>query len=88
MFQAERNSLPFHGRFQKTENIDGVDYQVLVGMSLWTHIRHWREKVTDTAGRVEKFQSKFSRRGSAKGGPDLWGCNQANFLTLQSCLAL
>ena len=49
---------------QKTENIDGVDHQVIVrDVTMDSHPAYTGEKrVVDTAGRVEKFQSKFSRR--------------------------
>tara|TARA_Y100001934_G_scaffold97069_1_gene119889 strand:+ start:3035 stop:3238 length:204 start_codon:yes stop_codon:yes gene_type:complete len=49
---------------QKTENIDGVDHQVIVrDVTMDSHPAYTGEKrFVDTAGRVEKFQSKFSRR--------------------------
>ena len=49
---------------QKTENIDGVDHQVIVrDATMDSHPAYTGEKrFVDTAGRVEKFQSKFSRR--------------------------
>ena len=49
---------------KKTENIDGVDYQVLVrDVTMDSHPAYTGEKrFVDTAGRVEKFQSKFSRK--------------------------
>ena len=49
---------------KKTENIDGTDYQVLVrDVTMDSHPAYTGEKrFVDTAGRVEKFQSKFSRK--------------------------
>jgi large subunit ribosomal protein L31 len=49
---------------KKTENIDGVDFQVLVrDVTMDSHPAYTGEKrFVDTAGRVEKFQSKFSRK--------------------------
>ena len=48
---------------KKSENIDGVDYSVLVrDVTMDSHPAYTGEKrFVDTAGRVEKFQSKFSR---------------------------
>ncbi|MBL6827867.1 MAG: type B 50S ribosomal protein L31 [Opitutales bacterium] len=48
---------------KKLENIDGVDYSVLVrDVTMDSHPAYTGEKrFVDTAGRVEKFQSKFSR---------------------------
>lgn len=49
---------------KKTENIDGLDYQLLVrDVTMDSHPAYTGEKrFVDTAGRVEKFQSKFSRK--------------------------
>ena len=49
---------------KKTENIDGVDHHVLVrDVTMDSHPAYTGEKrFVDTAGRVEKFQSKFSRK--------------------------
>ena len=49
---------------KKTENIDGVDFQVIVrDVKMDSHPAYTGEKrFVDTAGRVEKFQSKFSRK--------------------------
>ena len=49
---------------KKTENIDGLDYNVLVrDVTMDSHPAYTGEKrFVDTAGRVEKFQSKFSRK--------------------------
>ncbi len=49
---------------KKTESIDGVDYQVIVrDVTMDSHPAYTGEKrFVDTAGRVEKFQSKFSRK--------------------------
>ena len=49
---------------KKTENIDGVDHHVIVrDVTMDSHPAYTGEKrFVDTAGRVEKFQSKFSRR--------------------------
>ena len=49
---------------KKTENIYGVDFQVLVrDVTMDSHPAYTGEKrFVDTAGRVEKFQSKFSRK--------------------------
>ena len=51
-------------RGSKTETIDGVDYQVVIcDITADSHPAFTGEKrFVDTAGRVEKFQSKFSRR--------------------------
>lgn len=51
-------------RGSKTEKIDGVDYQVIIrDITADSHPAFTGEKrFVDTAGRVEKFQSKFSRR--------------------------
>ena len=51
---------------KKTENIDGVDHHVLVrDITMDSHPAFTGEKrFVDTAGRVEKFQSKFSRKRS------------------------
>ena len=49
---------------KKSENVDGSDYQVLVrDVTMDSHPAYTGEKrFVDTAGRVEKFQSKFSRK--------------------------
>ena len=49
---------------KKSENIDGVDHHVLVrDVTVDSHPAYTGEKrFVDTAGRVEKFQSKFSRK--------------------------
>ena len=49
---------------KKTENIDGLDHSVLVrDVTMDSHPAYTGEKrFVDTAGRVEKFQSKFTRR--------------------------
>ena len=49
---------------KKTENVDGVDHHVLVrDVTMDSHPAYTGEKrFVDTAGRVEKFQSKFSRK--------------------------
>ena len=49
---------------KKTENIDGIDHCVIVrDVTMDSHPAYTGEKrFVDTAGRVEKFQSKFSRR--------------------------
>ncbi len=51
-------------RGNKTESIDGVDYQVVIcDITADSHPAYTGEKrFVDTAGRVEKFQSKFRRR--------------------------
>ena len=51
-------------RGSKTETIDGVDYQVVIcDITSDSHPAFTGEKrFVDTAGRVEKFQSKFRRR--------------------------
>ena len=48
----------------KTENIDGKEYQsVICDITSDSHPAFTGEKrFVDTAGRVEKFQTKFSRR--------------------------
>ena len=48
----------------KTETIDGVEYQVVIcDITSDSHPAFTGEKrFVDTAGRVEKFQSKFRRR--------------------------
>ena len=48
----------------KTENIDGNEYQsVICDITSDSHPAFTGEKrFVDTAGRVEKFQTKFSRR--------------------------
>ena len=49
---------------KKSDNIDGVDHHVLVrDVTMDSHPAYTGEKrFVDTAGRVEKFQSKFSRK--------------------------
>jgi len=49
---------------KKTETIDDVEYQVVLrDVTMDSHPAFTGEKrFVDTAGRVEKFQSKFSRR--------------------------
>lgn len=51
-------------RSGKTENIDGVDYHLVIcDITADSHPAYTGEKrFVDTAGRVEKFQSKFRRR--------------------------
>ena len=51
-------------RGSKTETIEGVDYQVVIcDITSDSHPAFTGEKrFVDTAGRVEKFQSKFRRR--------------------------
>ncbi|MBI2512805.1 MAG: 50S ribosomal protein L31 [Opitutae bacterium] len=51
----------------RTENIDGKDYFVIVrDVTMDSHPAYTGEKrLVDTAGRVEKFTSKF-KRGAAK----------------------
>ncbi|MFP4166720.1 MAG: type B 50S ribosomal protein L31 [Opitutales bacterium] len=51
-------------RGNKTETIDGVEHQVVVcDITADSHPAFTGEKrFVDTAGRVEKFQSKFRRR--------------------------
>ena len=48
----------------KTENVDGIDHHVIVrDVTMDSHPAFTGEKrFVDTAGRVEKFQNKFSRR--------------------------
>jgi len=49
---------------KKSENIDGVDHHLVVrDVTMDSHPAYTGEKrFVDTAGRVEKFQSKFSRK--------------------------
>jgi len=51
-------------RGSKTETIDGVEHQVVIcDITADSHPAFTGEKrFVDTAGRVEKFQSKFRRR--------------------------
>ena len=51
-------------RGNKTEKINGVEYQVVIrDITADSHPAFTGEKrFVDTAGRVEKFQNKFSRR--------------------------
>ena len=48
---------------KKSENVEGSDYHILVrDVTMDSHPAYTGEKrFVDTAGRVEKFQSKFSR---------------------------
>lgn len=48
---------------QRKETIDGVEYQVIVrDVTMDSHPAYTGEKrLVDTAGRVEKFTSKFKR---------------------------
>ena len=48
---------------KKSENVEGSDYHMLVrDVTMDSHPAYTGEKrFVDTAGRVEKFQSKFSR---------------------------
>ena len=67
-FQDVSSGKKFHTRSTmssgKTENLDGVDYSLVVrDVTMDSHPAFTGEKrFVDTAGRVEKFQSKFSRR--------------------------
>ena len=49
---------------KKSENVEGSDYHLLVrDVTMDSHPAYTGEKrFVDTAGRVEKFQSKFSRK--------------------------
>ena len=49
---------------KKSENVEGSDYHMLVrDVTMDSHPAYTGEKrFVDTAGRVEKFQSKFSRK--------------------------
>jgi large subunit ribosomal protein L31 len=51
-------------RSNKTETIDGVEYQIVIrDITADSHPAFTgKKRFVDTAGRVEKFQSKFSRR--------------------------
>ena len=51
-------------RGSKTEQIDGVEYQVIIcDITADSHPAYTGEKrFVDTAGRGEKFQTKFRRR--------------------------
>ena len=51
-------------RSNKTETIDGVEYQVVIrDITADSHPAFTGEKrFVDSAGRVEKFNNKFSRR--------------------------
>jgi large subunit ribosomal protein L31 len=53
---------------QRVEKIDGQDYFVIVrDVTMDSHPAYTGEKrLVDTAGRVEKFTSKFKRGGAAK----------------------
>ena len=50
---------------KQTEDVDGVEHQVfLCDITMDSHPAYTGEKrFVDTAGRVEKFQSKFRRGG-------------------------
>lgn len=52
-------------RGSKTETINGTEHQVVIcDITADSHPAFTGEKrFVDTAGRVEKFQNKFSRRG-------------------------
>jgi len=54
---------------KNTEMIDGVEYQVVLrDVTSDSHPAYTGEKrFVDTAGRVEKFQTKFRRRVDQKG---------------------
>jgi large subunit ribosomal protein L31 len=53
---------------QRKETIDGQEYYVIVrDVTMDSHPAYTGEKrLVDTAGRVEKFTSKFKRRGATK----------------------
>jgi large subunit ribosomal protein L31 len=53
---------------QRVEKIDGKDYFVIVrDVTMDSHPAYTGEKrLVDTAGRVEKFTSKFKRAGAKK----------------------
>ena len=53
---------------KNTEMIDGVEYQVVLrDVTSDSHPAYTGEKrFVDTAGRVEKFQTKFRRRADQK----------------------
>jgi large subunit ribosomal protein L31 len=67
-FQDVSTGTQFHTRStmssSKTETLEGVDYSLVVrDVTMDSHPAFTGEKrFVDTAGRVEKFQSKFSRR--------------------------
>ena len=52
----------------RKENIDGTDYFIVVrDVTMDSHPAYTGEKrLVDTAGRVEKFTSKFRRKAAAK----------------------
>ncbi len=52
-------------RSKQKETIEGIEYNVFVcDVTMDTHPAYTGEKrFVDTAGRVEKFQQKFRRRG-------------------------
>jgi large subunit ribosomal protein L31 len=52
----------------RTEKIDGVDYYVVIrDVTMDSHPAYTGEKrLVDTAGRVEKFTTKFKRGGARK----------------------
>lgn len=54
---------------KKTEDVEGVEYQVFArDITADSHPAYTGEKrFVDTAGRVEKFQSKFRGRGRSRG---------------------
>ncbi|MBI5766166.1 MAG: type B 50S ribosomal protein L31 [Verrucomicrobia bacterium] len=53
---------------QRKENIDGQEYYVIIrDVTMDSHPAYTGEKrLVDTAGRVEKFTSKFKRGGAKK----------------------
>jgi len=53
---------------QRKENIDGVEYHVVLrDVTMDSHPAYTGEKrLVDTAGRIEKFASKFKRTRGAK----------------------
>ena len=53
---------------QRKENIEGVEYHVVVrDVTMDSHPAYTGEKrLVDTAGRIEKFASKFKRTRGAK----------------------
>ena len=64
MFPRKEISLSRLLHPRNPENIDGNDYHILVrDVTMDSHPAYTGEKrFVDTAGRVEKFQSKFSRK--------------------------
>ena len=53
---------------QRKENIDGVEYHIVLrDVTMDSHPAYTGEKrLVDTAGRIEKFASKFKRTRGAK----------------------